>query len=55
VYEDNVVSGLPLVTDYEACGLAVPGQHAVLLQDSFLKSKQLKFNILPTFVSNWSL
>jgi hypothetical protein len=44
VCEDNVVSGLPLVTDCEACGLAKLGQHAELLQDSFLKDKQFKFN-----------
>jgi hypothetical protein len=40
VYGDNVVSGLPLVIDCEACGLAKLEQHAELLLDSFLKKKQ---------------
>jgi hypothetical protein len=49
VCEDNVEFGLPLVTDCEACGLARLGQHAELLQDSFLKDMQFKFNIPPIF------
>lgn len=49
---DNVVFGLPLATDCEACGLAKLGQHAELLQDSFLKDIQFKSNILPTSASN---
>jgi hypothetical protein len=47
---DNVVFGLPLVTDCEACGLAKLAQHAELLLDSFLKDKQFTFNISPTSV-----